>query len=324
MTFNRCALLLCAALFTVAEAEAQKFVAQVRNPAFPKGIGPRVLWDQAHFNAHRWEMDAFLDVLQKDGFRVEFQDERFNRQALADIALVILPGPLAVSRESLWATSNNHYLWSDEGRTPALTSDEVLVLTTWVRDGGSLLLILDHAPAPAAVSWLLEALGVDARNAMTWDDGRRPPEYVYVDNQRASIILFSRERASLGSHPILEGRNADEKVDRVSTYVGTSLMGPIGSTPLLLLSPDAFDYWRDPPTRGGNEHRVSARERAQAVAFSLGNGRVVVVAEFTPFQARWGGSGDPQGTIGAGMAYAGANNQQFVTNIARWLVRVLP
>lgn len=69
---------------------------------------------------------------------------------------------------------------------------------------------------------------------------------------------------------------------------------------------------------------MSAAGRAQAVAFTLDRGRVVVVAEYTPFQARWGGLGDPDGKIGAGMAYAGADDQQFVINIVRWLAGVIP
>lgn len=303
---------------------AQQYVVTVREPAFAPGTGPRVLWDVGHYNEHYWGMEAFLDVLRMDGFRVVFHKERIDRAGLRDVDMVVLPGPLAVSRDTLQAPGLEHYWWSDDGRAQALTNAEVAALTSWVREGGSLLLILDHAPAPAAAGRLLEALGVDMRNSMTWDDTRRPPDYKYVDNQRASVILFSRQHGSLGNHAIMNGRNASEIVNAVITHVGASLIGPVGSTPLLLLSPTSFDYWKDPPERGGQVHRVPAAGRAQATAFSLDRGRVVVVAEYTTFQARWVTYREPQATYGAGMAYPGADDQQFVTNIVRWLARVLP
>lgn len=305
---------------------AQQFAPHVANPAFPVGKGPRVVWDAGHHNVHHWWMTAFQEVLKKDGFQLRFRNERWTVNALNSADIVVIPGPLPVSNSSLIAKGDDHYWWSDEGGQDAFTAAEILAVVRWVRAGGSLLLIIDHAPAPSASRRLLEALGVDARNAMTWDGGRRPPGYTYlaVDARRASFILFSREYGSIGEHPILRGRNDKEKVDRVATYVGTSLMGPLGSTPLLLLSSDSFDYWKDPPERGGAEHRVSAAGRSQAIAFSLEKGRVVVVGEFSPFQARWGGAGDPDGKIGAGMVYTGAQNQRFVTNVVRWLGRVFP
>lgn len=283
-------------------------------------LAPRVHFDVAHHNAfHRDDMSAFLDLLDANGFQLSFPDQRWRLGSFDSVDVLIVAGPMALPRQALVQKGFEHYWWSDEGRQDAFTSDEVAALVAWVRKGGSLLLILDHAPGASAARRLCEALGVDARNSMTWDGGRRPPGYAYpeTDHRRASFILFSREYRSLGDHPILVG------VERVATYVGSSLAGPLESTPLLLLSDDAIDYWQDPPERGGGEHRISAAGRAQAIALELGAGRVVIVAEYTVFQENRGAYLDPEG-LGKGMAYAGADDARFALNIVRWLARQVP
>lgn len=317
--------LLLLACATAASAQAPLFDPQVPNPAFPEGKGPRILYDTGHFNEwHLEDMSPFLELLRRDGFRVSFLKEQWSSTSFEGANVLVVQGPLAVPRNSLIEKGIDHYWWSDEGRQDAFTSDEILAVTRWLRSGGSLLLILDHAPSAAAAGRLTEALGVEVRNSMTWDAGRRPPLYTYKsDNLVASFIFFSREHKTLGHHPILEGRNEQERVSAVATYVGSSMVGPLDSCPLLLLSPDAFDYFKDPPERGGAAHRVTAAGRAQAVAFSLEKGRVAVVGEYTPFHASWGGRHDPDG-IGKGMAYPGADDQQFVLNTVRWLARILP
>ena len=310
----------------LASLHAQQFDPRIANPSFPPKTGPRVVIDAAHFNFAE-QTDAFVDVLRSDGFRVSSQTARWNGATLAQTDVLVVMGPLPVDANTLVAKGAEHYRWSDDGRQSAFTSAEVLAVVQWVRAGGSLLLVLDHSPFASAARMLLQALGIDVRDSFTWDGNRRPPDYVYgPDNfwQNFSFILFSRDYASLGAHPILEGRNASERVNRVTTYGGSSLVGPVGSSPLLLLSAEAFDYWRDPPERGGASHRVPAAGRAQAVAFPLDAGRVVVVTEFSPFTVVWGGLGDPDGKIGTGMAYAGADDRQFVVNTIRWLARVIP
>jgi hypothetical protein len=173
---------------------------------------------------------------------------------------------------------------------------------------------------------LLEALGVDVRDSMTWDGNRRPPDYVYGPEaywQVFSYILFSRDYASLGAHHS-RGTQRQRTREPRGHVRGSSLVGPVGSSPLLLLSAEAVDFRQDPPERGGAPHRVPAAGRAQAVAFPLDAGRVVVVAEFGPFVAGRADLGDPDGKIGVGMSYAGADDRQFVVNTIRWLARVIP
>ncbi len=313
----------CASLLASA-ADAQQFTPQVRQPSFPAGTGPRVLIDAGHFNEGRVELGPLVDLLGRDGFRVSFNESAWTPAALAQADLVIITSPLAASRGSMQAAGAD-YAWSDQARRDAFSTEEVVALTGWIRGGGNLLLILDEAPVPAATRTLSEALGVEVRNTRTWDAGQRPAGYTYpADDLSGSYIMFTRERKTIGKHPILDGRNKDEKVDRVATYIGSSLVGPFDGTALLALSPDAFDYWKDAPERGAAEHRVPAVGRAQAVAFKLDQGRVVVASESGAFQVPEGGAEDPGNALGKGLAFKGAHNQQFVLNTVRWLGRVLP
>ena len=316
--------LLVGATLVASAAEAQRFNPQVRQPAFPAGTGARVLIDAGHFNESRAALGPLADLLTADGFRVSFHESAWTAAALAQADVVIITSPLAASRESMMASGADN-AWSDQARRDAFTTEEVVTLTRWVRGGGNLLLVLDEAPVPAAARTLAEALGVEVRNTRTWDAGQRPAAYTYPDDDlRGSYIQFSREKRTIGKHPILDGRNKDEKVESVATYMGSSLVGPFDGTVLLALTPNAFDYWKDAPERGGGEHRVPAVGRAQAVAFKMDQGRVVVVSESGALQVLEGGAEDPAGTLGKGLAFGGAHNKQFALNTVRWLSRVLP
>jgi hypothetical protein len=313
----------CAALVATA-ADAQQFTPQIRQPAFPAGTGPRVLIDAGHFNEERTDLAPLVELLSRDGFRVSFHESTWTPTALAQADFVVIAGPLSAARASMQVASAD-FAWSDQARRDAFSTEEVNAITRWVRAGGNLLLLLDEAPVPAATRTLAEALGVEVRNTRTWDAGQRPSGYTYPpDDLSGSYIMFTRERKTIGKHAILDGRNRDEKVDRVATYLGSSLVGPFDGSVLLALSPDAFDYWKDAPERGGAEHRVPAVGRAQAVAFKLDEGRVVVASESGAFQVPAGGAEDPGNTLGKGLAFKGAHNQQFVLNTLRWLGRVLP
>lgn len=316
--------LLAWASLVASGAEAQRFNPQVRQPAFPPGSGARVLIDAGHFNESRAALAPLAELLTADGFRVSFHESPWTAAALGQADVVVIASPLSASRESI-AASGPDNAWSDQARRDAFTAAEVVTLTRWVRGGGNLLLILDEAPVPAAARTLAEALGVEVRNTRTWDAGQRPAGYAYPDDDlRGSYILFSREKRTIGKHPILDGRNKDERIESIATYVGSSLVGPFDGTVLLALTPNAFDYWKDAPERGAGEHRVPAVGRAQGVAFKMDQGRVVVLSESGALQVLEGGTEDPGGTLGKGLAFSGAQNKQFALNTMRWLGRVLP
>ncbi len=144
----------------------------------------------------------------------------------------------------------------------------------------------------------------------------------------SSQLLFTRENGLLPDHPITRGRDSSERVNRVMTFTGQSLMGPEGSEPFLTLAASAYDIvpdsiWQEMEllfftntfTRFSDP--VPAAGRSQAVALTYGRGRVVVLGEAAMLTAQV--AGDER----FGMQVPGIDNEQLALNIMHWLSRLL-
>jgi hypothetical protein len=127
-------------------------------------------------------------------------------------------------------------------------------------------------------------------------------------------LIFSRENGLLLAHPVTEGRGAEERVGKVVSFNGQSLMGPAGSVPFLQLAPTAVEY----PGRSSTlaEGR-SAAGRAQGVALTYGKGRVVVLGEAAMLSAQVFRL--PGRALRLGMDYPGCDNRRLALNIVHWL-----
>ncbi|MDM7914450.1 MAG: hypothetical protein QUU85_04180, partial [Candidatus Eisenbacteria bacterium] len=168
----------------------------------------------------------------------------------------------------------------------------------WVEQGGSLLLIADHAPMGAASAGLASAFGVEMRGG-----------YVEVPGESSDPLLFSAENGRLGDHAILAGDLPGTAVTRAMTFTGQSLDAPDSASILLRLPASAVEYV--PADSGFRELPAGA---AQAVALERGRGRVVVLGEAAALTA--------QVYKGApfGMNAPGNDNRQLALNIVHWLL----
>jgi hypothetical protein len=184
---------------------------------------------------------------------------------------------------------------------PAFTADEIVTVTAWVEQGGSLLLIADHAPFGSAAEAMSAAFGV-----------RMGKGFVEVPGEKSDPLLFSAEDGRLGDHPILTGAAPDAAVRRVMTFTGQSLSGPPGATVLLRLPESAVEY-----LPAGPEMRPQPAGGAQAVALTWGKGRVVILGEAAMMTAQVS-----QG-VPFGMNSPGNDNRQFALNTMHWLSRAL-
>jgi hypothetical protein len=326
-------------LFSLIAAQQEadpKFDARVARPAYASTAKhPKVLFDEAHFNFHTTtgRYKPFADLIANDGYTVTPNKERFQKKTLEGYDLLVIANALGAERQN-----------SPGADQPAFTEEECEAVRDWVRAGGSLLLIADHAPFGAAAETLAKRFDVDMSKGHTIDE----ENYEREDGNR-SFLVFSRENKLLIDHAITNGRDASERINRVVTFTGQSLKGPEGSVAFLKLSETAKD--RQPPAKdsatvtldrlpNGQQlppgvtiqgrapgPTVSAAGRAQGIALIYGKGRIVVLGEAAMLSAQLVTGVAAQLTgkdeIRMGMNRAGLDNRQLALNIMHWLSRLL-
>lgn len=287
----------------------KEFNAKVAHPMFVTRH-PNLLFDEGHNNTHTTQIryDALAQLAVSDGFEVMTDNNKFSHDDLKDANILVIANAIGVGDPR-----------KPEAANPAFTSEECKAVHAWVEAGGSLLLVAEHAPMGVSMRPLAQLFGVDLSTGFTVDSTLADTSF------GASTLVFSAANKSLGEHVIIRGRGPAERVKRVRTYTGESLMGPPGSVELLMLSPVAQDLMLGMTGTPGvipDSLKRSAAGRAQAVAFTLGKGRVVMVGESAVFSAQLvPGPGGVNRKVG--MNSPGFDNRQLALNVLRWLARGL-
>jgi len=287
----------CSAPSFAQQSADPEFDTSVAHPAY-KDEGPRVMFDEAHHNFHTSDgrYKPFVDLLSNDGYRVVRNRQPFVKARLSGFKILVIANALGAEEDD------------DEGADKsAFTDDEIDAVAAWVKDGGDLLLIADHAPFGGAASALAIKFGVDMSKGYTFD----PANSV---TGLPTQLIFSRENKLLANHSIAEGRNENERIKVVRSFTGQSLKGPEGSVEILKLADTATDK----PTYTA-ETSTPAAGRAQAIALKFGKGRVVVQGEAAMLSAQI--SGPDKHTMG--MNVPGNDNKQYALNLMHWLSGIL-
>lgn len=261
----------------------------------------RLLIDRGHYNAAMGVNGVLAGTLRKSGFEISGLEGKFDEASLKNTDMLLISNPLPDRFDTLdqrAKRANQEFRWSDAATQSAYTKSEISEIESWVKNGGSLFLILDHAPNGKAGETLAAVFGIENRNVGTYDTLSLDPISDTLGGARN--ILFTRSRGLIGKHPIVKG------IDSITTYTGESLVGPHGSDVLLYLPATAYDQDWLPETR---EFRYrSATGRSQAVAFDYGKGRVVMLGEAAITRPEF-------------LSVSNRGNWKFILNILRWLAR---
>jgi hypothetical protein len=271
------------------------FDVKVAKPAYTKN-GPKVLFDEAHNNFHTagGRYKPFADLITNDGYQVTPNKEKFSAQVLKGFRILVISNALGAAQ-----------MGQPEASNPAFTEIESDAVRDWVKGGGALLLIADHAPMGAANQILGDRFGVNMSKMFTADE-----QNFEKDSNNPGFIIYSRESGRLADHAITRGRNDSERVNKVIAFTGQSLKGPPDSFAFMRLADSAVDVMPGP-----NPNPTSAAGRAQGIAMSFGKGRVVLLGEAAMLSAQLAGPNK----MAFGMNRPGIDNRQLALNIMHWL-----
>ncbi len=311
------AVVLAAGLLAQQQVVDTGFKASVDNAAYKSGAGPRVAIDEAHDNFHTagGQYKPLADLLTADGYTVSASTQKFDSPLPSGLKVLVISN-----------ARNLAAMKAGDITTSAFTDRECDAVRDWVRGGGSLLLIADHAPFGSAAAHLAARFGVTMGKGWTFDQT--------PDGGITTQLDFTRENTLLGDHIILRGRSSSERIAHVRTFTGQSLGLPSGATVLLKLGATARDAatpddlnaegeaTKGPSRSGRGTHSNAVGGRAQGLAMPFGKGRVVVLGEAALLSAQVLRNSD--GTeMKFGMNTTGNDDRQFALNVFHWLSRVL-
>jgi hypothetical protein len=291
------------------------FDPKVAKPAYTSEH-PKVVIDEAHNNFHTagGRYKPFADLMLADGYEVSAGTKLFSSATLNDTRVLVISNALGTG-----ATVAN------DTSPPAFTQAECDVLRDWVRGGGSLLLISDHAPTGAAAEILGHAFGIQMGKGFVYDVDPK-----YHDADGPTSLVYSRENGLLGDHPITRGREVSERVNKVVTFTGQSLSLPQDAVALMKLSPGAREATNRDHLHAAIEQMKAAGKSAantihavpvsgaQGLAMKVGNGRVVVIGEAAMLSAQLVRMSDGNEDK-FGMNAPGNDDRQFALNVMHWL-----
>ena len=279
------------------QAPDYHFQPEISHPAYPKGEGPVIYYDQAHNNLHTLDgrFYATARLLEADGYILKALTENFSKPGiLEDCRILIVFNALH---------DNNLYNWTNPTFS-AFTEFEIKHVKTWVASGGSLLLVVDHMPVSGAAYELAKEFGFELKN------GHAKPK-------EPMDMYFRRSDYSLGDNLITNGRSIHERVDSFLAFDGSGFLIPQEAVSILTFD-SLYHQWE--PERVWDMDSV---EPYPIEGYSLGayrefdKGKIVVYGEAMMFTAQ----------LGAGLSWVkiGMNspkspdNYQLLLNTIHWL-----
>jgi len=281
----------------------ESFNLEILTPSFILGEGPTVCIDEAHNNFHTIDGNykAFTKLIRSDGYSAIGFDKKFTVNELSACDILVISNAIGESNDRVWSYPHDS----------AFSRVELTELVNWVDQGGSLLLIADHAPMAGAASGLGAAIGLVMIDA-------------YSNENPSGDDIFTKANKTLHEHSILDGRDDLEAIQSIMTFTGQAAHITGAWDPLISFGPEAIAFISPQQTvqlMGDYSHPTfSIAGLAHVAARELGAGRIVFLGEAAMCTAQL--AGPNQTKMGMNNPKA-SQNAQFCLNVVRWLDRII-
>lgn len=177
---------------------------------------------------------------------------------------------------------------------PGISAAEEEALERWVREGGALWVIMDHAPYPRVVAGALGRFGVRVH------DG-----WVHWTDEPLALVL-STDDGSLRGHPVTDGPHG--RVHALHPAGGSAF--ELSGGEVVAAVPEGWGVWL--PAESGF---VDTGSPAMIAAVEAGEGRVLVISEASMLACRRDRHGDWLGLCQPGRE----DHVVFARNAIEWL-----
>lgn len=271
----------------------------IEKPTYPSEKGPLVVIDGAHYNFHTVDgrYQPFANLLRRDGYRVRGNQEQFTAASLKPVDVLVIANALNKANAKNWGPPN----------PPAFTPAEVESVRAWVSQGGSLFLIVDHSPFPAAAGSLAQAFGIEFSNGYAlqgfWKQGQ-------AQTYKLGTGLVESD--------LTRGRNTKEKVTKIATFTGSAFRSTKVMLPVLVFCKHSLSLEAKNSSSRLNPERRQIEGWLQGGVMKVGRGRIAVFGEAAMFSAQLAGSkNEPMGMN----APDARQNHQLLLNVMHWLTR---
>lgn len=301
-------MIFCLAHTLRAQSVDTEFDVSVKIPAF-KSNGPVVMIDEAHYNLSNDDSyTPLFKLLKADGFILKYNSNKFSSNVLKEVSTLVIINP-----------RGGRYMDKEQS---VFSKEEGVAVTSWIKEGGSLLMVVDNFYSVSASKNLLSSLKIKVSGGIVTDS----KNYDKTSMRRENLV-FSRDNGLLSEHAIVNGRHSSERVSTIYSFNGTSLIVSPNATNLLKLSESAKESPPDSLWTSGKGlfkqtyvrfvDPISVEDRSQGMAIEFGKGRIVVLGDGSMLTALVL-EGQKQG-----MNNGTNQNKQFALNVFHWLSQLL-
>lgn len=234
----------------------------------------KILLDQSHNTIYSLSYGKetareMLCVMEKDGFKVQFTNQALNSKNLtaSNPDMLVLHG-MPNDKIVLGSGENKEVMY----KSP-LSDEEVMGITKYVHNGGSLFLFLSHFPGGSGALPLLEAFSIKFRDGYAYH-----PNFSGHNGGLCSHFLMTQKNGMINTtHPVLASRLSNDILPDTIKFLCGAAVFRNPEDNILPFPKNTINF--TPTNDGSIDIEETSDSYAGMIGFNFGEGRIIVCTD---------------------------------------------